>query len=188
MKYSYYRPRIELALITLILIAALAWFVIKHVWPFLHKKVETITHSHYTQPVLQATQEQTLAIIKPDAVNALHTGDIIKIIELNKFIIKDMLKTQLSTKQAEDFYKIHKDKPFYAELVNYMTSGPVIIMALEKVNAVQEWRELMGATNPVKAAPGTIRKMFGSSITQNAAHGSDAVETARQEIGFFFKS
>lgn len=130
--------------------------------------------------------EKTLAIIKPDAMKALRTGDIISLIELNKFTIKRMTKLQLSREQAEAFYAIHSDKPFFGELVDYMISGPVIVMALEKENAIQEWRDLMGATNPAKAAPGTLRRMFGTSIGNNATHGSDAPETAQQELKFFF--
>lgn len=130
--------------------------------------------------------EKTLAIIKPDAMKALRAGDIISLIELNKFTIKRMTKLQLSREQAEAFYAIHSDKPFFGELVDYMISGPVIVMALEKENAIQEWRDLMGATNPAKAAPGTLRRMFGTSIGNNATHGSDAPETAQQELKFFF--
>lgn len=130
--------------------------------------------------------EKTLAIIKPDATQAGHTGEIIKLIELNKFVIKGMKKIQISREQAQQFYAIHSDKPFFGELVDYMISGPVVVMALEKENAIQEWRDLMGATNPAKAAPGTLRRMFGTSIGSNATHGSDAVQTAQNEIKFFF--
>ena len=130
--------------------------------------------------------EKTLAIIKPDAVSARHTGMIINLIELNKFEIKGMKKTQLTRAQAEAFYAVHKERSFFGELVDYMISGPVVIMALEKENAILEWRDLMGATNPAKAAPGTIRKMFGTSIGSNATHGSDAPETAQAEVAFFF--
>ncbi len=130
--------------------------------------------------------EKTFAIIKPDAVAALRSGDIISLIELNKFSILKMQKVQLAKKQAETFYAVHKERPFFGELVTYMISGPVIIMALAKENAIQEWRDLMGATNPAKAAPGTIRRMFGTSIGNNATHGSDSPETAREELKFFF--
>src|SRR5690348_10513152 len=108
--------------------------------------------------------EKTLAIIKPDAVSSRYSGKIIELIEFNKFKITHMTKTQLSRQQGESFYEVHKDKPFYGELVSYVTSGPVIVMALEKENAIQEWRDLMGATDPNKAVVGTIRKMFGTSI------------------------
>jgi nucleoside-diphosphate kinase len=131
--------------------------------------------------------EKTLAIIKPDAIQAMRAGDIISLIELNKFTIKNMIKIHMSLAQAEAFYAVHKERPFFGELVDYMISGPVIVMALEKENAVQEWRDLMGATNPAKAAPGTIRRMFGTSIGSNAAHGSDSPENAKIEVSFFFK-
>lgn len=130
--------------------------------------------------------EKTFAIIKPDAVAAHHTGMIISLIELNKFTIKGMRKVHLTRAQAEEFYAVHKERSFFGELVEYMISGPVVVMALEKENAIQEWRDLMGATNPAKAAPGTIRKMFGTSIGNNATHGSDAPETAAVEVKFFF--
>jgi nucleoside-diphosphate kinase len=131
-------------------------------------------------------KERTLAIIKPDSVAAHHSGDIIKIIELNKFTIVAMKKLQLSRAQAEAFYEVHKTRSFFGELVSYMMSGPFIVMALEKEDAVAQWRTLMGATNPAQAAPGTIRYMFGTSIGSNATHGSDAPETAAQELKFFF--
>lgn len=130
--------------------------------------------------------ETTLAIIKPDAVQNGDSGFIIQLIELNGFNIKNLEKMQLTQKQAEEFYKVHKDRPFYKELVNYMTSGPVIVMALSKENAIKDWRELMGATNPEKSGLGTMRRMFGSSITQNATHGSDSLENAKCEVAFFF--
>ena len=130
--------------------------------------------------------EKTFAIIKPDALEAGYTGDIIKIIELNKFSIIRMQKLQLSRDQAEQFYAVHKHRSFFTELVDYMLSGPVIILALEKPNAIQDWRDLMGATDPQKAAPGTLRRMFGTTVGSNATHGSDAPETAQQELAFFF--
>lgn len=130
--------------------------------------------------------ERTFAIIKPDATAAKHAGNIISIIELNGFNIIGMQKKLLTRAEAETFYAVHKERPFFGELVNYMISGPVIVMALEKENAIQEWRDLMGATNPAKAAPGTLRRMFGTSIGSNATHGSDAPETAKEELKFFF--
>lgn len=130
--------------------------------------------------------ERTCAIIKPDAVAAHKTGAIISLIEWNKFGIVGMKMMQLSRAQGEEFYGVHKAKPFFNELVGHITSGPVIVMALEKDNAIKEWRELMGATDPVKAAPGTLRRMFAESITRNAVHGSDAPETAQKEVKFFF--
>lgn len=130
--------------------------------------------------------QTTLAIIKPDAVAAGHSGQIISIIELNKFNIKHINKLHLTQEQAEKFYEIHKERPFFGELVSYMTSGPVIVMALEKEDAVTQWRDLMGATDPKKANPGTIRAMFGTSIGSNATHGSDSEENAQKEVAFFF--
>lgn len=130
--------------------------------------------------------ERTFAIIKPDAVAAKHIGAIIETIERNKFTILRMQKVQLARVQAEQFYAVHKERPFFGELVEYMISGPVVIMALEQENAIQNWRDLMGATNPEKAAPGTLRKMFGTSIGNNATHGSDSATTAAQELKFFF--
>lgn len=132
--------------------------------------------------------EKTFAIIKPDATAAKYTGDIIKLIELNGFNILSMQKLQLTKEQAETFYDIHKERPFFGELVDYMVSGPVTILALEKENAISHWRDLMGATDPKKATVGTIRKMFGTSIGNNATHGSDSPETAKKELSFFFPS
>ncbi len=130
--------------------------------------------------------EKTLAIIKPDAVAEGHSGLIIVLIELNKFTIIRMQKLHLTEQQAEHFYEVHKERPFFKELVDGMTKGPVIVMALERENGILGWRELMGATDPEKAALGTIRKMFGKDIGSNATHGSDAPETAQQELTFFF--
>ena len=130
--------------------------------------------------------EKTFAIIKPDAVTALRSGDIVALIELNKFKIVGMEKVQLTQAQAEKFYAVHNQRPFFGELVSYMTSGPVVIMALAKEHAIKEWRDLMGPTNPADAGPGTIRRMFGTSIGHNATHGSDSAETAQQELSFFF--
>lgn len=130
--------------------------------------------------------ERTCAIIKPDAISAKHAGAIIELIELNGFKIAEMKKLTITKETAEGFYAIHKERPFFGELVAYMISGPVIVMALEKENAMQDWRDLMGATNPANAAVGTIRKMFGTSIGSNATHGSDSVENAKTELSFFF--
>ncbi len=130
--------------------------------------------------------ELTCALIKPDAIKSLDAGTIISLIELNKFAIVRMQKMHLTSTQAEAFYAVHKSRPFFGELVEYVISGPIIAMALEKNNAIQEWRQLMGATDPLHAAPGTIRKMFGTSIGSNSVHGSDAPETAQVELKFFF--
>ena len=130
--------------------------------------------------------ETTLAIIKPDAVQSKHSGLIVNLIELNQFTITSLRKMHLARKEAEAFYAVHKERSFFGELVDYMVSGPVIVMALTKENAVQEWRDLMGATNPANAAPGTLRRMFGTSIGSNATHGSDSLQNAAQEVAFFF--
>jgi nucleoside-diphosphate kinase len=130
--------------------------------------------------------EITFAIIKPDAVRRYYTGDIIKRIESSGLHISGMRLIHLTRGQAEAFYDVHKDRPFFGSLCDYMTSGPVVVMALSGENAVSRWRQLMGATNPNDAGPGTIRKDFGQNIEQNAAHGSDGPETAAREVGFFF--
>jgi len=130
--------------------------------------------------------QTTCAIIKPDAVRDHNAGIIIQLIEWNGFSIKEMKKMQLTAETASAFYAIHKDRSFFGELVAYTISGPVIVMALEKVNAVNDWRALMGTTDPANAAPGTIRKMFGLNIGTNAVHGSDSAENAAKELAFFF--
>ncbi len=130
--------------------------------------------------------EKTLAIIKPDAVKAKNTGKIIDRIEHEGFDIIGMKKLSLTKQQAEDFYAVHKGKPFLSELVEFMTSGPVIVMALAKTNAVQAWRDLMGPTDPAKAPANTLRKLYGTNIGFNATHGSDSQDNAQKEIAFFF--
>lgn len=130
--------------------------------------------------------ERTFGIIKPDAVAAGHTGAILAVIEKAGFRIRGLRMTRLSAAQAEAFYAVHKERPFYASLVKFMTEGPVVVMVLERDNAIQHWRDTMGATNPANAAEGTIRKQFAESIERNAVHGSDAPETAAVEIPFFF--
>jgi nucleoside-diphosphate kinase len=130
--------------------------------------------------------EQTFAIIKPDAVAAGHAGEILAMIEKAGFRIRGMRMTRISKHQAEAFYDIHRERPFFTGLVAFMTEGPVVLLALERENAIKHWRELMGATNPEKAAEGTVRKHFAKNIERNAVHGSDAPETAAVEIPFFF--
>ena len=130
--------------------------------------------------------EQTLAILKPDAVRRGLTGDILKRIESSGLTIVAMRKLRLSRADAERFYDVHKARPFFNGLCDYMTSGPVVVMALQAEGAILKWRQLMGATDPKKADPGTIRKDFGLDVEQNSTHGSDAPETAAQEISFFF--
>jgi nucleoside-diphosphate kinase len=132
--------------------------------------------------------EQTFAIIKPDAVAAGRTGDILSMVEKAGFKIRGMKMTRLSRQQAEGFYAVHRERPFFSGLVIFMTGGPVVVLALERENAIKEWRDLMGATNPEKAAEGTIRKRFAQNIERNAVHGSDAPETAAAEIPFFFSA
>jgi nucleoside-diphosphate kinase len=130
--------------------------------------------------------ERTFAIIKPDAVAAGKAGAILAKIEENGFKIRGVKMTRISQAQAEGFYGVHKERPFFKSLVTFMTEGPVVVLALERENAIAKWRELMGATNPANAAEGTIRKQFAESIERNAVHGSDAPETAAVEIPFFF--
>lgn len=131
--------------------------------------------------------ERTLSIIKPDAVAKNHIGEIIARFEKGGLRIAAAKFIHLSKKQAEEFYAVHKDRPFFAALVNFMSSGPVLVQVLEGTNAIALNRQIMGATNPKDAAPGTIRADFAESIDHNAVHGSDAPETAKQEISFFFK-
>ena len=130
--------------------------------------------------------EKTFAMIKPDAVKARNCGKIIAMIEQNGFSIVRMEKIKISKEKAETFYSVHKEKPFFNELIDFITSGPVVAMALQKEEAIKEWRTLMGATNPAQAAPGTIRQQFGTNIGQNAVHGSDAPETVVTELNIFF--
>jgi nucleoside-diphosphate kinase len=130
--------------------------------------------------------EQTFAIIKPDAVKSGHTGGILSMIEKAGFRIRAMKMIRMTKQQAEGFYEVHRERPFYGSLVTFMSEGPVVVMVLERENAIKHWRETMGATNPEKAAEGTIRKKFAESIERNAVHGSDAPETAAVEISYFF--
>lgn len=130
--------------------------------------------------------EKTFSIIKPDAVKNKVSGKIIALFEENGFNILAQKKIQLTEAQAKQFYAVHKERPFYGELVDFMVSGPIIVQVLEKENAIADNRKLMGATNPADAEEGTIRKQFATNIEANAVHGSDAPETAREEIAFFF--
>ena len=131
---------------------------------------------------------RTFTMIKPDAVNASNAGAITKIIEGAGFRIVAIKKTQLTEAKAGEFYLIHKERPFYKDLCSYMSSGAIIPMILEKANAVEDFRKLIGATDPAKAAPGTIRNLFAKSIEANAIHGSDSDENAAIEANFFFSS
>jgi nucleoside-diphosphate kinase len=130
--------------------------------------------------------ERTLAIIKPDAVEGRFAGKIIQRIEDEQFQIRAMRRVQLSTREAEGFYAVHRQRPFFSSLTTFMSSGPVIVLVLEAPDAIKKWRTSMGATDPAKADAGTLRKEFGHSIERNATHGSDAPETAVYEIGYFF--
>ena len=128
----------------------------------------------------------TFGIIKPDAVRANHTGSIIQRILDHGFSIRGLKLIHMSRNQAEGFYDVHRERPFFAGLTEFMSSGPCVVMALEKEGAVKAWRDLMGATDPAKAEPGTLRKEFGGSVGENACHGSDSDENAAIEISYFF--
>ena len=128
----------------------------------------------------------TFGIIKPDAVRANHTGSIIQRILDNGFNIRGLKLIHMSRPQAEGFYDVHRERPFFAGLTEFMSSGPCVVMALEKEGAVKSWRDLMGATDPAKADAGTLRKEFGGSVGENACHGSDSDENAAIEISYFF--
>lgn len=132
-------------------------------------------------------KERTLSIIKPDAVGKNHIGDIISRFEKAGLKIVAAKMTHLPEAQAQGFYAVHKERPFFKDLVSFMTTGPVLVMVLEGENAIVKNRDIMGATDPKKAAPGTIRADFASSIDENAVHGSDSAENAKIEIDFFFK-
>jgi len=130
---------------------------------------------------------RTFSIIKPDATKRNITGSINKIIEDNNFVIIAQKRTKLSKEKAEGFYSIHKDKPFFNDLIEYMTSGPVIVQVLQGDNAVENYRNIMGATNPENAKKGTIRKEYALNIQENSVHGSDSEENAKIEINYFFE-
>jgi len=133
------------------------------------------------------TKERTLSIIKPDAVKKNHIGEILSRFEKAGLIIAATKMKHLSREEAEGFYAVHKERPFFKDLVDFMISGPVVVSVLEGDDAIQKNRELMGATNPQEAAPGTIRADFAESIDANAVHGSDGPDTAKVEISYFFK-
>ena len=132
--------------------------------------------------------EQTLSIIKPDAVERNLDGEIKSFYEKNNLKIIKSKKVKISKEEASEFYKVHQTKPFYGELCNYLSSGPIVVMILEGENVVSKNRQLMGATDPKKAEDGTLRKMYGISIDKNSVHGSDSVENSKIEIDFFFKN
>jgi len=130
--------------------------------------------------------EKTLAIIKPDAVKKRVIGRIIQRVEDEGFNILGLKMLKLSLEEAKKFYAVHKEKPFYESLTEFMSSGPIVVLLLEGEQAIKHWREVMGATNPAEARPGTLRREFGFSIERNAVHGSDSPQTAEAEIKFFF--
>jgi len=132
--------------------------------------------------------ERTFSIIKPDAMAAGQAGAILAMIQEAGFKVLGLRMTRLTETQAQGFYAVHRERPFYAGLVKFMTEGPVIVMALEREDAIKKLREVMGATNPANAAEGTIRKRFASNIERNCIHGSDAPETAEVELRFFFST
>jgi nucleoside-diphosphate kinase len=131
--------------------------------------------------------ERTFAIIKPDAVERRMAGKILARIEEAGFTVRGMRLQHLSKREAEGFYAVHRERPFFGGLTDFMSSGPCVLLALEAPDAIKKWRTLMGATDPAKADAGTLRKDFGSSIERNATHGSDAPETAAFELGYFFR-
>jgi len=128
----------------------------------------------------------TLAIVKPDAVRAGHTGKILALLETAGFVMRAARLVKLSTAQAEGFYEVHRERPFYRSLVTFMTSGPALALALERDDAVARLREVIGATDPAEAKPGTVRKLFAESKERNAIHASDSPENAAREVAFFF--
>ena len=131
--------------------------------------------------------ERTFAIIKPDAVKARHAGQILQHVEEAGFRVRALRLQHLTKTEAEGFYAVHRARPFFGSLTDFMSSGPCIVMCLEAEDAIRKWRNLMGATDPAKADAGTLRKQFGSSIEFNATHGSDAPDTAAFELGYFFR-
>jgi nucleoside-diphosphate kinase len=133
------------------------------------------------------TTERTFAIIKPDAVRARNAGRILARIEEAGFSVRAMRMVHLSKREAEGFYAVHRERPFFSSLTDFMSSGPCIVMALEAADAIKKWRATMGATDPAKAEAGSLRRDFGTSIEFNATHGSDAPETAAFELGYFFR-
>src|SRR5262252_6168143 len=132
--------------------------------------------------------ERTFAIIKPDAVAAGQAGEILAIVQKAGFRVVGMKMKRLSQIEAEGFYAVHKERPFFGSLVKFMTEGPVVVLVLEAADAIKKWRDTMGATNPANAAEGTIRKKFAASIERNCVHGSDAPETAAVELSYFFSA
>lgn len=131
--------------------------------------------------------QRTFAIIKPDAVRKQFAGQILSRIEAAGFTVRALRMIHMSKAEAEGFYHVHRERPFFGGLTDFMSSGPCVVLCLEAPDAIKKWRDLMGATDPAKAADGTLRKEFGASIDNNATHGSDAPETAAFELGYFFR-
>ena len=131
--------------------------------------------------------QRTLAIVKPDGVEKKNVGNVIARIEKEGFKVLALRQHHLTRAEAEGFYAVHRERPFFKDLVAFMTSGPVVLMCLERENAIAHWRETMGATDPAKAAEGTIRKLYATNIERNTVHGSDAPDTAAFELGWFFR-
>lgn len=138
------------------------------------------------EKIVSAGTQRTLSILKPDAVEADQIGQIIAVIEKAGLEVVALKMTRMTAEQAEQFYAVHKDRPFYKDLVAYMSSGPIVVQVLEGKDAVQTYRTLMGATDPKAANPGTLRALFGKSLEKNAVHGSDSLDNAQTEISFFF--
>lgn len=130
--------------------------------------------------------ERTLGIIKPDAVQRNLVGNILSMVEAGGLHIRSLKTLRLTKRQAEGFYHVHRERPFFGSLTDFMSEGPIVVMVLEGENAIARWREIMGATNPAEAAEGTIRKLYGQSIERNSVHGSDSPASAEFEIGYFF--
>lgn len=130
--------------------------------------------------------QRTLCIIKPDATEAGKAGAIIARLQEEGFVIAGMRQLHMTLAQAQGFYHVHRERPFFGELTQFMSRGPIVVLALEREDAIAKYREVIGATNPAEAAAGTIRKLYGKDVGENAVHGSDAVETASVEIGYFF--
>lgn len=157
-----------------------------NVLTFMSSNVKSASLIETTKKQLENIMERTFAIIKPDAFAAGNAGKILARIYAEGFSVVGIKKLYMSKVEAEGFYYVHRERPFFGELTDFMSSGPCIVMVLEAEGAIAKWRDLMGATNPAEAAKGTMRKEFGASIGENATHGSDAPETAAFEIPFFF--
>ncbi len=156
------------------------------VWSIILVAAFFISRSYFKKSQHGYDAERTFAIIKPDAVGMGNTQDIIKQIEMNGFKIVAQKQLTIDQATAQQFYAVHKDRPFFNDLIAYITSGPSVVLVLERENAVQVWRNLMGATDPQKADPGTVRNLYGTDIQRNAVHGSDSAENAQKEIAIFF--